>query len=59
MKIFSPDGTRFKNHLKVKDNSPVYLKIELGLDRPDNRVEYELWYSSILDLTKNQLVDLG
>ena len=35
------------------------LKIDLSLTRPDNRVEYELWYSSILDMSKDQLVDLG
>mmetsp|Transcript_28897 Transcript_28897/g.27797 ORF Transcript_28897/g.27797 Transcript_28897/m.27797 type:complete len:299 (-) Transcript_28897:73-969(-) len=26
---------------------------------PDNRVEYDLWFSSILDLTKEMIVDLG
>ena len=26
---------------------------------PDNRVEYEFWYSSILDFDKKTLFDLG
>lgn len=26
---------------------------------PDNRVEYEFWYSSIFDWDKNKLIDLG
>lgn len=26
---------------------------------PDNRVEYELWYSSILDLDQSKIYDLG
>ena len=26
---------------------------------PDNRVEYELWYSSILDIQRDRLYDLG
>ncbi len=28
----------------------VYVKAELEIAHPDNRVEYELWYSSSLDL---------
>ena len=28
----------------------VYVKAELEIIHPDNRVEYELWYSTILDI---------
>jgi len=41
------------------DAKAVYVKIDLGLSRPDNRVEYELWYSSILDLSKQAISELG
>ena len=37
----------------------MYLKVDLGLKNPDNRVEYELWYSSILDLNPNSIKSLG
>ena len=37
----------------------IYLKVDLGLKNPDNRVEYELWYSSILDMTKQSISQLG
>lgn len=58
MKVFANDGKKLKEYVIAK-RLPVYIKIDLGLSRPDNRVEYELWYSSILDLSKDQLVDLG
>ena len=29
------------------------------MSNPDNRVEYELWYSSILDLTSDSIKELG
>lgn len=28
----------------------VYIKAELEMAHPDNRVEYELWYSTIIDI---------
>lgn len=31
----------------------------MSLTAPDNRVEYELWYSSILDLSPSQMKELG
>jgi hypothetical protein len=52
---FDPKRDRFSKYNRY----PVFIKIDLSLSRPDNRVEYELWYSSILDLSKDQLVDLG
>jgi hypothetical protein len=35
------------------------IKVDLSLQRPDNRVEYELWYASMLDLPKVMLAQLG
>jgi len=58
MKVFADDGKKLKEYLAA-NRLPVFIKVDLGLTRPDNRVEYELWYSSILDLSKDQLVDLG
>mmetsp|Transcript_13590 Transcript_13590/g.21235 ORF Transcript_13590/g.21235 Transcript_13590/m.21235 type:complete len:154 (+) Transcript_13590:284-745(+) len=40
-----------KDIIKVlKKDEDVILKIDLALYNPDNRVEYEMWYSTILDL---------
>ena len=52
MKIFIEDGNKLKKYFK-RDSLPIFIKIDLTLSRPDNRVEYELWYSSIFDLTKD------
>ena len=61
-KIFSSQGKKLIHYLENTFNNqnhaqsnrePIYLKINLDLTKPDNRVEYELWYSSILDLKKN------
>jgi hypothetical protein len=37
----------------------VYIKAAQEMVAPDDRVEYELWYSSILDMEYDQLVDLA
>ena len=37
--------------MKKENAKAVFLKVDLGLNNPDNRVEYELWYSSILDMS--------
>lgn len=58
MKVLADDGKKLKDYLEAQ-RLPVFIKVDLGLTRPDNRVEYELWYSSILDLSKDQFVDLG
>ena len=50
-KIFGHDGTKLKNFIDNTNPPPIYLKVDMSLANPDNRVEYELWYSSILDLT--------
>jgi hypothetical protein len=58
-KIFGEDGSIFKKYLDNKDPLPIYLKVDMSLANPDNRVEYELWYSSILDLTPDSIRQLG
>jgi hypothetical protein len=35
------------------------LKIDLSLSNPDNRVEYEFWFSSILDMSVESVAQLG
>lgn len=37
----------------------MFIKAELEIQHPDNRVEYELWYSSILDVEYWRLRDIG
>lgn len=59
MKVNFENGLILRDYLSRKEAKPIMLKIDLSLTRPDNRVEYELWYSSILDMSKDQLVDLG
>jgi hypothetical protein len=48
-KIFSMQGELIKS-IYAKDNL-INIQVDLGLDSPDNRVEYELWYSSVFDLS--------
>lgn len=35
------------------------MKADLEMIHPDNRVEYEYWYSTILDLDYDTLVDIA
>ena len=49
IKLAWRDGIKLVNNI----DKLIHLKIDLGLAAPDNRVEYELRYSSILDLTKD------
>lgn len=58
-KIFGSDGNTLRKYLSASDAKAVYLRIDLGLANPDNRVEYELWYSSILDLNVEAIKELG
>jgi hypothetical protein len=50
-KIFSSQGELIK--AMYSKDSVINIQVDLGLDNPDNRVEYELWYSSVFDLTKD------
>lgn len=33
----------------IASNSSVYIKGQMDIVHPDNRVEYEYWYSTVLD----------
>ena len=57
--IRKKDGNIIKSFVINDPDSSVYLKAELEMVHPDNRVEYELWYSSILDLNYYQVHDLA
>ena len=53
------DGNIIKDVVINNKAKKVYLKAELEIVHPDNRVEYELWFSSILDLDYMQLRELA
>lgn len=57
--IRKKDADLIKKTLTKKDNPSVYIKAELEMVHPDNRVEYEFWYSTILDIEFDQLVDMA
>jgi len=40
-------GDKLKNYLNRNPNKQVHMSASLQMHNPDNRVEYELWYSSI------------
>ena len=56
--ISQKDGEILKEALN-KNPKEVYLQGEIEMVHPDNRVEYELWYSSVMDLDPNNIFDLG
>jgi hypothetical protein len=59
-KIFSMQGMMIKAVYEKEDSRNVInIQIDLGLDNPDNRVEYELWYSSVFDLSSQQIKELA
>ena len=52
------DGMKVATYMESNPIKSVYLKVDMSLSKPDNRVEYELWYSSILDLSKSGIKTL-
>lgn len=68
-KIFTHDADLIKGQLKealanmwgneVTKDRLVNIQVDLSLSNPDNRVEYELWYSSVFDLSTDQIRDLA
>jgi len=58
-KIFRNYGDELKKHLSKDKHENVYIKVDLSLQNPDNRVEYELWYSSMLDLNLESMEELA
>jgi len=51
-------GDILKTYLTKHPKEKVHMSVSLQMNNPDNRVEYELWYSSILDMEYFQLYDL-
>lgn len=49
MFISKKDGDILKEAI-LKNNSHIIVSISLKISNPDNRVEYDLYYGSILDL---------
>lgn len=45
--------------LSAMTSSSVYVKGIIDIAHPDNRVEYDLWYSSILDLDTSFIEDMS
>lgn len=43
----------------IASNSSVYIKGQMEIVHPDNRVEYEYWYSTMLDQEAWFLYDLS
>jgi hypothetical protein len=43
----------------LNSNSSVYIKAEVEMTHPDNRVEYDLWYSTVTDLESWFMYDLS
>ena len=37
----------------------MYIQIDLSVYNPDDRVEYELWYSTVLDLPQQFVAEIG
>jgi hypothetical protein len=57
--IRKKDADMIKKTLARDDKNEVYIKAELEMSHPDNRVEYEFWYSSILDVDFKNLLDMA
>jgi PA domain len=53
------DGDLIKDQLKKSNLSSVYVRAALELVHPDNRVEYEFWYSTILDVEPWLMYDVS
>ena len=43
---------------EIETGTKDYAKAELEITHPDNRVEYELWYSTFLDVDYWRLYDM-
>jgi len=56
-KVFEHEAKNIKDIL-VK-GTHVTVKVDLGLPNPDNRVEYELWFSSVFDLSTELIKEVA
>lgn len=53
------DADIIKQELASRNSSSVYIKAQLDMAHPDNRVEYEFWYSTVLDTEPWLIYDLS
>lgn len=53
------DATLIKETLSKQNASSVYVRAGLEIAHPDNRVEYEFWYSTVLDVEPWLMYDLS
>lgn len=53
------DADIIKKELANTNSSKVYIKAQLDMAHPDNRVEYEFWYSTVLDTEAWLMYDLS
>jgi hypothetical protein len=53
------DGDLIKEQLANVNSSSVYIKAQLDMAHPDNRVEYEFWYSTVIDTEPWLVYDLS
>ena len=53
------DADIIKLELAHRNSSKVFIKAQLDMAHPDNRVEYEFWYSTILDTEAWLMYDLS
>ena len=57
--IRKKDADLIKQQITKANSSGVYIKANLEIVHPDNRVEYEMWYSTILDVEPWLLYDVS
>jgi hypothetical protein len=57
--IRKKDGDIIKDTLKISKNSSVIIRADLEIVHPDNRVEYEFWYSTVVEVEPWLLYDIS
>ena len=57
--IRKKDAKHIKDMLTGKNKQTVYVKANLEIVHPDNRVEYDFYYSSVLDIEYWRLADIA
>lgn len=53
------DCDLIKETIVNKPDASIYVRAELDIVHPDNRVEYEYWYSTVLDQEPWVLYDMS
>jgi hypothetical protein len=48
-----------KQYILANKNQTIYVRGDLEMAHPDNRVEYEFWYSTILDVEYWRIYDIA